>query len=121
MKKLIITALFLVLGTNTAVANCPSGICAVEINCTTGVVTYTDAPPKVDTPSPFILQPVAPTHTINVQTSNGSWGTSGTPEQIAQAVQTLIPQPLVADPCLNGGCNKIEVNATTSKSKSKTG
>ena len=113
MKKLIITALFLVLGTNTAVANCPSGICAVEINCTTGVVTYTDAPPRVNTPVLVIPQPVAPTHSINVQTSNQSWGTSGTPEQIAQAVQTLIPQPLVADPCLNGGCNKVEINATT--------
>jgi hypothetical protein len=96
-----------------AFANCPSGVCAVEINCTTGVITYTDAPPRVDTPARVIPQPVAPTHSINVQTSNQSWGTSGTPEQIAQAVQTLIPQPLVADPCLNGGCNKVEINATT--------
>jgi hypothetical protein len=110
---LIITTFWLFFQVSPAFANCPSGVCAVEINCTTGVVTYTDAPPKIDTPSPFILQPVAPTHTINVQTSNGSWATSGTSEQIAQAVQTLAPQPLTADPCLNGGCNKIEINATT--------
>jgi hypothetical protein len=110
---LIITTFWLLLQVSPAFANCPSGVCAVEINCTTGEVTYKDAPPRVDTPAPVIPQPVAPTHTINVQTSNRGWGTSGTPEQIAQAVQTLIPQPLVADPCLNGGCNKIEVNATT--------
>jgi len=113
MKKLIITALFMVLGTNTAVANCPSGVCEVEINCTTGVITYTDAPPRIDTPAPVIPQPVAPTHTINVQTSNQGWGTSGTPEQITQAVQALAPQPLIIDPCFNGGCTKLELNATT--------
>jgi hypothetical protein len=110
---LIITTFWLLLQVSPAFANCPSGVCAVEINCTTGVITYTDAPPRVDTPARVIPQPVAPTHSINVQTSNQSWGTSGTPEQIAQAVQTLIPQPLVADPCLNGGCNKVEINATT--------
>jgi hypothetical protein len=110
---LIIATFWLFLQVSPAFANCPSGVCAVEINSATGVITYTDAPPRVNTPVLVIPQPVAPTHTINVQTFNQGWGTSGTPEQIAQAVQTLIPQPLVADPCLNGGCNKIEVNATT--------
>jgi hypothetical protein len=113
MKKIIITALFLVLGTNTAVANCPSGNCAVEINCTTGVVTYTDAPPRESVAAPVLIKPVAPTHTISVQTTNQSWGTSGTPEQIALAVLSLAPAPISVDPCLNGGCTKIEVNATT--------
>jgi len=112
MKKVLLSLLIVLIPT-PAFANCPSGVCAVEINCTTGVVTYTDAPPRTDTPAPVIPQPVAPTHTINVQTSNQSWGTSGTPDQIAQAVQTLTPQPLTTDPCINGGCNKIEINATT--------
>ena len=113
MKKIIITALFMVLGTNTAVANCPSGICAVEINCTTGEITYTDAPPREPMAAPVLIQPAAPTHTISVQTSNQSWGTSGTPEQIAVAVAALAPAPIVADPCANGGCTKVEFNATT--------
>jgi hypothetical protein len=43
MKKIILTIVFTLIPTN-ALANCPSGICAVEVNATTGVVTYTDAP-----------------------------------------------------------------------------
>lgn len=112
MKKIIMTALFLTLGTNTAMANCPSGNCAVEINCTTGEITYTDAP-VIETVPVVIPTPVAPTHTISVQTANSSWGTSGTPEQIAVAVASLAPAPITVDPCLNGGCTKVEVNATT--------
>jgi hypothetical protein len=113
MKKLIAGLVLTWLSITPALANCPSGVCAVEINCTTGEVTYRDAPPKVDTPAPFIIQPVAPTHTISVQTANQGWGTSGTPEQITKAVENLIPQPLTIDPCLNGGCTKVQVNATT--------
>jgi hypothetical protein len=112
MRKLAL-GLLIVLIPTPAFANCPSGLCEVEINCTTGVVTYRDAPPRVSTPEPVRIEPVAPTHTISVQTSNQGWGTSGTPDQIAQAVQTLAPRPLTIDPCLNGGCTKVEVNATT--------
>jgi len=43
MKKIIL-GIVLTLIPTSAWANCPSGNCAVEINCTTGVVTYTDAP-----------------------------------------------------------------------------
>jgi len=106
------TALFLTLGTNTAMANCPSGNCAVEINCTTGEITYTDAS-VTETVPVVIPTPIAPTHTISVQTANSSWGTSGTPEQIAVAVASLAPAPITVDPCLNGGCTKVEINATT--------
>lgn len=112
MKKIIMTALFLALGTNTATANCPSGYCAVEINATTGKITYSDAPPR--TPSTLVIpEPIIPTHTISVQTSNQGWSTSGTPEQIAVAVASLAPTSITVDPCLNGGCTKVEVNATT--------
>jgi hypothetical protein len=114
MKKLIITALFMVLGTNTAVANCPSGLCSVSVNATTGEVTYKDAQPNyVPSLLSSLPQPVEPTKTIKVESNNQTWATSGTPEQISQAVQVLAPKPLTADPCLNGGCNKVEINATT--------
>ena len=109
---LIITTFWLFLQVSPAFANCPSGVCSVEINATTGAVTYRDAPSRIDIPEPVKPEPVAPTHTINVQTSNQSWGTSGTPDQIAQAVQKLEPQPITIDPCLNG-CNKVEVNVST--------
>jgi hypothetical protein len=109
----IIATFWFLIQASSANADCPSKVCVVEINATTGVVTYKDAPPRIDTPAPVLHQPVAPTHTINVQTSNQSWGTSGTPEQIAQAVQTLAPQPITIDPCLNGGCTKIELNVST--------
>jgi len=112
MRKVLLSLLIVLIPT-PAFANCPSGYCDVEVNCTTGVVTYRDAPPRVETPIFVTPQPVAPTHTINVQTPSQSWGTSGTVEQITQAVQTLIPQPLTTDPCLNGGCNKVEINVTT--------
>jgi hypothetical protein len=116
MKKIIITAgLALSLIATPALANCPSGVCAVEINCTTGEVTYTDAPPRVDTPAPVIPEPVAPTHTVVIQTANSSIGTSGSYEQVQQLVQQVItaPQAPQIDPCADGGCNKVIVNATT--------
>jgi hypothetical protein len=116
MKKIIITAgLALSLIATPALANCPSGVCAVEINCTTGEVTYTDAPPRVDIPAPVIPEPVTPTHTVVIQTANSSIGTSGSYEQAQQLVQQVIaaPQAPQVDSCANGGCNKIIVNATT--------
>ena len=98
-----------------ALANCPSGNCAVEINCTTGVVTYTDAPPRVDTPLPVIPTPVTPTHQVVIQTTNGAIGTSGSYEQVQQLVQQVIQAPKAPepDPCATGSCNKVIVNATT--------
>ena len=116
MKKIIITAgLALSLIATPALANCPSGVCAVEINCTTGEVTYTDAPPRVDMPAPAILEPIAPTHMVVVQTANSSFGTSGSLEQVTQAVEQIIsaPQAPQTDPCSLGGCTKVIVNATT--------
>jgi hypothetical protein len=114
MKKLIAGLILTWLSITPALAEgCPSGICSVEINCTTGVVTYRDAPVRVAVVNPVMPDPVVPTHSINVQTVNQNWGTSGTPDQIAQAVQSLAPQPITVDPCLNGGCTKVEVNATT--------
>ena len=116
MKKVkLITGLALSLIATPALANCPSGICAVEINCTTGVVTYTDAPPRVDTPAPVIPVSVAPTHQVVIQTTNGSIGTSGSYEQVQQLVQQVIEAPKApqADPCASGGCNKTITNATT--------
>jgi hypothetical protein len=92
---------------------CPSGLCMVEINCTTGVVTYRDAPPRVVTVEPVRPEAALPTHTISVQTANAGWSTAGTPEQIAVAVASLAPTPITVDPCLNGGCTKVEINATT--------
>ena len=114
MKKIILTLLFLTISANSAVADgCPSGKCEVIVNGATGEVIWKDAEVA---PAPIKLvapEPSTPSHVLNVQTSSQSWGTSGTREQIAEAVQTLIPKPLTADPCLNGGCNVLEVNATT--------
>ena len=109
MKKVIL-GLLLALVPAPAFAECTSGYCGVEINCTTGEVTYYDATPIAFTPLP---EPIVPTHTISVSTTNQVWGASGTPEQIAQAVYALAPAPITADPCLSGGCTKVEVNATT--------
>jgi hypothetical protein len=116
MKKVIlITGLAISLIATPALANCPSGNCAVEVNCTTGVVTYTDAPPRVDTPALIIPTPVMPTHQVVIQTTNSAIGTSGSYEQVQQLVQQVIqaPKPPELDPCASGGCNKISVNATT--------
>jgi hypothetical protein len=116
MKKVIlISGLALSLIATPALANCPSGNCAVEINCTTGVVTYTDAPPRTNTPALVIPAPVTATHQVVIQTANSSIGTSGTYEQVQQLVQQVIEAPKAPqlDPCASGGCNKIIVNATT--------
>lgn len=114
-KKIIITGLALSLFATPALANCPSGVCEVEINCTTGVVTYKDAAPRVIVAEPVVAQPVAPTHSVVIQTANSSFGTSGSYEQVQQAVQQIItaPQAPQEDLCLLGGCTKVIVNATT--------
>jgi hypothetical protein len=116
MKKIIlITGLAISSIATPAIANCPSGNCAVEINCTTGVVTYTDAPPRVNMPATVIPEPIPPTHMVVVQTANSSFGTSGSLEQVTQVVEQIIsaPQAPQTDPCSLGGCTKVIVNATT--------
>lgn len=116
MKKiLIISALITALNINSAYADCPSGVCNIEINCTTGEITYTDATNQVqdNVPNQTTLQTTQSIYTISVQTTNQTWGTSGTIEQITKEVQNLAPKPLITDPCANGGCTKIEVNAQT--------
>jgi len=114
-KKIIITGLALSLFATPALANCPSGVCEVEINCTTGVVTYRDAAPRVIVAEPVVVEPVAPTHSVVIQTANSSFGTSGSYEQVQQAIQQIIttPQAPQEDPCALGGCTKVIVNATT--------
>lgn len=114
-KKIIITGLALSLFATPALANCPSGVCEVEINCTTGVVTYKDAAPRVIVAEPVVVEPVAPTHSVVIQTANSSFGTSGSYEQMQQAIQQIItaPQAPQEDPCALGGCTKVIVNATT--------
>jgi hypothetical protein len=114
IKRILILAGLFMMPT-AAFANCPSGVCEVEVNCTTGVVTYRDAPPRVavvEAPRP---EPVAPTHTLVVKTPTQSLGMSGTPEQIASSVATMVQRAVEVpiNPCANGGCTKVEVNATT--------
>ena len=119
MKKVLITLGFLVLQIAPAQADgCPEGArCNVEVNCTTGVTTWyvlsdvpVDVTPKVE---PAV---VAPTHTLIVKTTNQGFNMSGTPEQIQANVNQMVAKviaPIEIDPCINGSCNKIEVNATT--------
>ena len=104
--------------TNTpayAEPSCPSGLCEAEINCTTGVVTYRDARPRVTTIEPPQITGITPTHEVVIQTANRSFSTSGSLEQVEQAVQKIISEPQIPqnDPCLLGGCNKVIINATT--------
>ena len=116
MKKIIITAgLALSLIATPALANCPSGVCDVDINATTGQVTYTDAVSRTYTPALVIPEPVAPTHTVVIQTTNNTIGTSGSYEQVQQLVQQVITatQTPQVDSCANGGCTKMIVNSTT--------
>jgi hypothetical protein len=116
MKKIIITTgLALSLIATPALADCPSGVCDIDINATTGQVTYTDAVPRTSTPAPVIPVPVVPTHQVVIQTTNGSISTSGSYEQVQQVVQRVItaPQAPQPDACINGGCNKVIVNVTT--------
>jgi len=113
MRKVLLSLLIVIIPTPAFADGCPSGKCEVIVNGATGEVIWKDAE-VAPAPIKFVApEPSAPSHVLNVQTNNQSWGTSGTPEQIAEAVQTLIPKPLTADPCLNSGCNELEVNATT--------
>jgi hypothetical protein len=87
----------------------------MEVNCTTGVVTYRDAAPSIPTVPRVIVEPIAPTHSVVIQTANSSFGTSGSYDEVQQAVQQIIaaPQAPQADTCALGGCTKVEVNVST--------
>jgi hypothetical protein len=118
MKKIIITVLALSVLTpmSQANANCQAGYGnAVEVNATTKVVTYSCVKLPEPQPEPIRIQPIAPTHTVVVQTPNQSVGISGSleavTEQLAKISQT--PQAPLADPCVLGACTKVDVNATT--------
>lgn len=114
MKKIILGIVLSLIPT-TAMANCPSGNCAVEINCTTGVVTYTDAPVQTYV-DPVLPEPVTPTHQVVIQTANQSMGFSGSLEAVtAQLAElaTLPDGPVFIDPCTIKPCFKTVVNATT--------
>ena len=57
---------------------------------------------------------------LSVETSNQGFGTSGTRAQLEQVVRDLqeraaqaATNAAAADPCATGGCNAVEVNATT--------
>lgn len=90
MKKIItIIGLLLAVSVVPAHADCPSGVCDVEINCMTGVVTYRDAAPRTTVPEP-LPQPVAPTSMVKVITPNESFGASGSTEGVAQALQDAV-------------------------------
>lgn len=91
---------------------------AVEVNATTKVVTYSCVKIEVVAPEPK-PEPIAPTHTLVVQTPTQSLGMSGTPEQISASVNTMVERAVNVpiNPCANGGCTKVEVNATTQEVK----
>lgn len=90
MRKLLLS-LLLVLIPTPAFANCPSGRCGIEINATTGVVTYYDAPPITSIAVPPVI-PVEPTSMVKVETTNQSFGASGSAEGVSQALQNAIAQ-----------------------------
>ena len=87
---------------------------AVDVNATTKVVTYSciKLETRVEPPRPELI---APTHTLVVQTPTQGLGMSGTPEQIATSVATMVERVVSVpiNPCADGGCTKVEVNATT--------
>lgn len=112
---LIITTFWLFLQVSPAHANCPSGNCEAVINSTTGVVFYRDAPVEENKPVFSRPEPTAPTYTINVQTENRTWSTNGTPEQIAQAVEQLKPEPLPASPLPKEKVVEIQKQAEVAK------
>jgi hypothetical protein len=115
--KLLLASLIVLFVSPMAQANadCGEGYGnAVEVNATTKVVTYScvKLEPRVE---PIRPEPVAPTHTLVVQTPTQGLGISGTPEQIASSVATMVERAVSVpiNPCANGGCTKVEVNATT--------
>ena len=115
--KLLLASLFVlfVFPMTQASADCGEGYgTAVDVNATTKVVTYSCV--KLQTRiEPVRPEPVVPTHTLVVQTPTQSLGMIGTPEQIASSVATMIERAVSVpiNPCANGGCTKMEVNATT--------
>jgi hypothetical protein len=99
-----------------ASASCGAGYGnAVEINATTKVVTYLCVKLPEPVAQPIKIEPVAPTHTVVIQTANQSMGFSGSLEAVTEQLQkiTKTPQAPLADPCALGNCTKVEVNATT--------
>ena len=113
--QIVLMGSAVVFASTPAYANCPSGVCNIDYNTKTGVVTYTDALPKVVYTEPVKITPVAPTHQVVIQTTNSSFTTIGSLEQVNETVQQIInaPQKPQSDPCALGGCNKVIVNATT--------
>jgi hypothetical protein len=111
IKKVLTLAILLMIPA-PAFASCPSGVCAMEINATTGVITYKDATPLEAPPR---SEPVIPTHNLNVAASTQGLGISGTPQQLASAVATIAERAVSVpiNPCAEGGCTKVEVNVTT--------
>lgn len=111
MRKIIVGLLIAVIP-SPAFAECTTGNCGADINCTTGEVTYYDVPVNDTPPAP---QPVAPTHQVIIQTSNFSMGIEGTLENVTSELNRIavLPEPLGEDPCASGGCMKTIVNATT--------
>jgi hypothetical protein len=90
MKKIItIVGLLLAVSVTPAQANCPSGVCDVEVNVATGVVTYRDAAPRTIVPEP-VPAPVAPTSMVKVVTPNESFGASGSAEGVTEALQNAV-------------------------------
>jgi hypothetical protein len=116
--KLLLASLFVLFISPMAQANASCGAGygnAVDVNVTTKVVTYYCIKLPDPQPDPIRVEPVAPTHTLVVQTPTQGVGMSGTPEQIAASVATLIERAVSVptNPCADGGCTKMEVNATT--------
>ena len=114
--KLLITGMILSVVTPMAQANADCGAgygSAVEINATTKVVTYSCV--KLPDPTPRQPEPIAPTHTVSIQTTNQSVGFSGSLEAVTEQLAKIVskPQAPLADPCVLGTCTKVEVNATT--------
>jgi hypothetical protein len=115
--KLLLASLFVLFVSPLTQANadCGEGYgIALEVNVMTKVETYSCV--KLETRIELVRsEPVAPTHTLVVQTQNQGLGMSGTPEQIASSVAIIVERAvnIPINPCANGGCTKIEVNATT--------
>jgi hypothetical protein len=114
--KLLLASLFVLFISPMAQANASCGAGygnAVDVNVTTKVVTYYCI--KLPDPEPVRVEPVAPTHTLAVQTPTQSLGMSGTPEQIAKSVEVMVERAVSVpiNPCVIGGCTKVEINATT--------
>jgi hypothetical protein len=116
--KLLLASMVVMFVSPVTQANADCGVGygnAVEVNATTKVVTYSCVKLPDQQPERVRVEPIAPTHTLVVQTSNQSLGMTGTPDQLAGTVTSMIERVTTVpiNPCVNGGCNKVEVNATT--------